>query len=65
MLRETDNCLPKVRSTPGRSERTKKLLETSQQYLSENPEKSVRKLAQEALASCLNHAKYAEKGSSG
>ena len=51
-FRETGSCLPKVRSTPKRPIKTKKLIKNIREKLKQNPQKSTRKLAQEAHVSC-------------
>ena len=50
-FRETGTCLPKVRSTPERSVRTKKLIKKIREKLRRNPRRSTRKLAKEANVS--------------
>ena len=50
-FRETGSCLPKVRSTPERFVKTKKLIKSIRKKLRCNPQKSTRKLAQEAHVS--------------
>ena len=50
-FRETGSCLSKVRSTPEKSVRTKKLFKNIREKLRQNPQKSTRKLAQEAHVS--------------
>ena len=51
-FRETGTCLPKVRSTPERYVRTKKLIKKIREKLRRNPRRSTRKLAKEANVSC-------------
>ena len=50
-FRETGSCLLKVRSNPERSVKTKKLFKNIREKLRRNPQKSTRKLAQEAHVS--------------
>ena len=52
-ITETLSCIPKVRSTPERSGRTKKLIGTIRKKLKRNPGKSARKLLVVAHASRL------------